>query len=202
MKKLFLITIITQILFLSCSNTYKNSSIKEGDIIFHTSITGQSKAIQEITKSKYSHVGIICKIKDQLYVLEAVEPVRITSLKSWINKGVGGKYTVMRYDGTISNKQKQSMISYGKKQIGLKYDLKFKWDDKKMYCSELVWKIYDHVGITLCETTKFSDYFVGGSEASKIVKRRYPSGLPLNEPVVTPVQLYDSDLLDLVFSNY
>ena len=35
--------------------------IKEGDIIFQTSTSSQSKAIQLATHSKYSHVGIIFK---------------------------------------------------------------------------------------------------------------------------------------------
>ena len=38
-----------------------NTKIKDGDLIFQTSLSQQSKAIQLATKSKYSHCGIIYK---------------------------------------------------------------------------------------------------------------------------------------------
>ncbi|MFN5642554.1 MAG: hypothetical protein ACK45S_09180 [Sphingobacteriales bacterium] len=38
-----------------------NDEIKNGDLIFHTSRSYQSKAIQLATKSKYSHCGIVYK---------------------------------------------------------------------------------------------------------------------------------------------
>lgn len=41
-------------------NLLKNE-IQNGDIIFQTSTSGQSKAIQIATGSKYSHMGIIYK---------------------------------------------------------------------------------------------------------------------------------------------
>lgn len=34
-------------------------SLQDGDIIFQTSQSSQSQAIQLVTKSKYSHMGII-----------------------------------------------------------------------------------------------------------------------------------------------
>ena len=38
-----------------------NNEIKNGDLIFQTSLSGQSKAIQLATDSKYSHCGLIYK---------------------------------------------------------------------------------------------------------------------------------------------
>ncbi|MES2797692.1 MAG: hypothetical protein V4683_17115 [Bacteroidota bacterium] len=38
-----------------------NDEIKNGDLIFQTSLSGQSKAIQLATNSKYSHCGLIYK---------------------------------------------------------------------------------------------------------------------------------------------
>ena len=42
--------------------------IKNGDLIFQTSLSGQSKAIQLATKSKYSHCGLIYKDGNDFYV--------------------------------------------------------------------------------------------------------------------------------------
>ena len=47
---------------------------KEGDIIFQTSSSRQTKAIQLATHSEWSHVGIILKNNNEFYVYEAVQP--------------------------------------------------------------------------------------------------------------------------------
>jgi len=36
------------------------------------------------------------------------------------------------------------MLHEAKLKLGLHYDLAFSWDDKEMYCSEFVWKMYKH----------------------------------------------------------
>ena len=68
-------------------NLTEKNIIQDGDIIFHTSLSNQSKAIQLATKSKYSHCGIIYKLNDKYYVFEAVQPVKLTSLDDWIARG-------------------------------------------------------------------------------------------------------------------
>ena len=50
--------------------------LQDGDIIFQSSNSPLSIAIQLATKSKYSHCGIIFKEKGAWYVYEAVQPVR------------------------------------------------------------------------------------------------------------------------------
>jgi hypothetical protein len=70
--------------------------IMEGDIIFQTSLSSQSKAIQLATKSKYSHVGIIFKEKGKFYVFEAAKTVKMTPLDEWIKRGKDEKYVIKR----------------------------------------------------------------------------------------------------------
>ncbi|MFM7764841.1 MAG: YiiX/YebB-like N1pC/P60 family cysteine hydrolase, partial [Sphingomonadales bacterium] len=72
------------------------SQIKDGDVIFQTSQSSQSKAIQLATKSKYSHCGIVYKDGNEFYVYEAVQPVKSTPLNKWIARGESGKYIVKR----------------------------------------------------------------------------------------------------------
>src|SRR5688572_24741167 len=68
--------------------------IKNGDLIFQTSLSAQSKAIQIATKSKYSHCGLVYKEGNNFNVLEAVQPVKKTSLDSWIARGQNGKFVI------------------------------------------------------------------------------------------------------------
>lgn len=57
-----------------------NDEIKNGDLIFQTSLSGQSKAIQLATNSKYSHCGIVYTDNGQFYVSEAIQPVKTTPI--------------------------------------------------------------------------------------------------------------------------
>ena len=46
-------------------------AVKDGDVIFQTSLSSQSVAIQRATHSRYSHMGIIFFRSGQPYVFEA-----------------------------------------------------------------------------------------------------------------------------------
>ena len=59
-------------------NLADKDEIKNGDLIFQTSLSGQSKAIQLATKSKYSHCGLIFKDGNDFFVFEALQPVKHT----------------------------------------------------------------------------------------------------------------------------
>ena len=60
---------------------------RNGDIIFHTSRSSQSLAIQRATHSQYSHMGIIYVEAGEASVYEAVQPVKLTRLDDWVKRG-------------------------------------------------------------------------------------------------------------------
>lgn len=129
-----------------------NSALQNGDIIFQTSNSSQSKAIQLATNSPYSHMGIVYQKGANYWVYEAVEPVKLTPLNSWIKRGKGKHYVVKRLkDATVLTPSTlKKMKAIGQQYQGKHYDLYFEWSDDKIYCSELVWKIYkEAVGIEL-----------------------------------------------------
>ena len=69
---------VVMIIVATCSDSGPSyiNEIREGDLIFQTSTSAQSKAIQAATRSKYSHCGIIYKEGNNYYVYEAVQPVK------------------------------------------------------------------------------------------------------------------------------
>lgn len=73
----------------------------------------------------------------------------------------------------------------------------FRWDDKKLYCSELVWKTYEKAGVRLCEPSHFRDYHLDKPSVKKVIEERYVSveKFPLNESVVAPGDIAASALL-------
>jgi len=187
------------IILLGCGNDEK---FKNGDIIFHTSKSSQSKMIQDVTESKFSHVGIVYIKDDETYVLEAIQPVKITPLNEFINRGVDSKYVVVRYNKDLNENQLKRMFEYGYSQLGKNYDLKFEWSEEKMYCSELVYKIYESAGIKLCDVNRFSDYDISSDKVQDEINRRYKTEININEPVVTPVDLYESFSVHTIYNNY
>ena len=83
------------------------------------------------------------------------------------------------------------------------YDLYFEWSDDKIYCSELVWKIYkEGANIELCKPKKLKEFNLEHPKVQKIMKQRYGSKIPYDEKVIAPSQLYESNLLETIFENY
>ena len=140
MKKL-IISFLVVVLSVSLFGCNRNKGFRDGDIILHTSKSNQSKIIQEVTGSKYSHVGIIYNKDGKTYVMEAVQPVKMTPIDEFISRGVDSKYTVVRYIWKLDDRQKKMMYDYASAQLGKNYDSKFQWSESSMYCSELVFKI-------------------------------------------------------------
>jgi hypothetical protein len=196
MKKLF-ISILVTLFFTNCSS----QEFKDGDIIFHTSKSSQSKMLQIATNSNITHVGVIFFKSGKPYVFEAVNPVKITPLQQFINRGVGSRFSVKRTKTPISSSELKIMMEYGKRQIGKPYDLKFEWSNDKIYCSELVWKIYHYAGIRLCNIKIFSDFNLNRPIVKKAIQSRYKGKFNINESVVAPIDLYNSDKLKTVYSN-
>jgi hypothetical protein len=71
-----------------------------------------------------------------------------------------------------------------------------------MYCSELVWKIYNSTGYTLCDPKKFKEYNLSSEDAKREIVKRYGSSINFDEQAVAPVDIFNSDLVGLVYSNY
>jgi len=179
-----------------------SQDFKDGDIIFHTSKSSQSKMIQEVTESNLTHCGIIFFQNGKPFVFEAVQPVRVTPLKDWINRGVRGKYIVSRVKTPLNKSQTSEMYNYAKKQLGKSYDMKFQWSDTKMYCSELVYKVFSAGGIYVATPKKFSDYNLESKIVKDAINSRYGNSINVNEKVVTPVDIYKSSSVKTIFNNY
>lgn len=179
--------------------------IQNGDIIFQTSTSGQSKAIQIATGSKYSHMGIIYRQGDDYFVYEAVQSVRLTPLHDWINREGNGHFVVKRIknsDSLLTPETLTKMKQIGEKFNGKEYDLYFEWSDSRIYCSELVWKIYkEAVGVEIGRLKKLGDFNLTDKEVKQKLTERYGDNIPKDELVISPASMFNSDQLITVFKN-
>ncbi|HEX8253332.1 MAG TPA: YiiX family permuted papain-like enzyme [Thermoanaerobaculia bacterium] len=174
------------------------SVLREGDIIFHESRSAQSRAIQLATGSRYSHMGILYRNKGQWFVYEAVQPVKLTPLKSWIVRGERQHFVVKRLKNAslLTPATLARMRQVGEQYRGKPYDLTFEWDDRRIYCSELVWKIYrGGAGIEIGRLQRLRDFDLSHPAVKKKMRERYGKKIPLNEPVISPSAMFDSKLL-------
>jgi len=179
--------------------TSKETELQNGDLIFHTSRSSQSQAIQIATNSKYSHMGIIYKEGENYLVYEAVQPVKTTNLNAWISRGKNGKYVVKRLKNSeryLSEDGIERMKIIGQKYLGKDYDLRFEWSDNKIYCSELAWKIYKEAfNIEIGKLEKVGDFDLSNKTVQEKVKERYGSDIPKDEFVITPDRMFKSEKL-------
>ncbi len=175
---------IKHVEFIQSSSTPATSELKEGDIVFQTSSSQQAPLIIAATRSPWSHCGVIIEKPDGLYVLEAISKVSLTPYQQWVERGVGKRVEAKRYS------QDPIKIKYSK-YLGKSYDLAFKFDNSKWYCSELVYDIYKRqLGVELCEPRPVSDYSLNGLD-KQLSKRN----IDKNQLVVAPSDLHDSKLL-------
>jgi len=165
--------------------------VREGDVIFQTSQSQQSPLIQIATRSKISHCGIIVMKDGEPYVLETLKTLVITPLDKFITRGKGGRYWLKR--SNIEN-IKIKYDSY----LGKPYDLAFKFDNDKFYCSELIYDIYkNQLGIELCEPKKVSDYLILGTDKLPMIEKAMKKrGITKEQYAVAPVDVFESDYLE------
>lgn len=173
--------------------------LRTGDVIFHTSRSSQSVAIQRATGSRYSHMGIVVVRRGHPEVFEAVGPVRYTSLTRWIARGDRGHYIVKRLrdaDRLLGSQGERRLIETARRFEGRPYDLTFEWSDNRLYCSELVWKVYHRaLGIRIGRLQKLRDFDLTHPLVRQKMKERYGTRIPWNDPVISPAEMFASDRL-------
>jgi uncharacterized protein YycO len=182
------------------------NKIQDGDIIFQTSESSQCEAVRIATNSKFSHCGIVYEINGNLFVFEAVQPVKLTPFNDWIRHGKNKSYVVKRLKNAVevlTPVTLQKMKDYSEQFTGKEYDAFFEWTDTRIYCSELVWKIYKNgANIELSKLQELKDFNLTDKRVQKILKERYGNDIPLDEKVVSPSNLVDSDFLVTVIDTY
>jgi len=177
--------------------------LREGDIVFQTSRSRQSRAVQEATRSEWSHCGVLVRRDGNWQVFEAVQPVKATPLAEWIARGRGNKFAVKRLKESVRKLSKTDLVrmdSVGRTLAGKPYDALFGWSDERIYCSELVWKIYRRaLGVDVGVVQKLSDFDLSSPAVRNLLEKRYGRNPPLQDSVVSPVAIFRSPDLEAVF---
>ena len=175
-----------------------DTSLKVGDIIFHKSQSGQSKAIKEASQSEWTHVGILVFQDGEWYVSEAIGPVVSTKLQDFIDRGKNKEYKIYRFKYFDAATMENDLLTAIERQ-NKAYDIYFEISDESTYCSELVYKaMLEVTGQELGTVQQFKDLKLNGPQVKALIKRRLTDKgrtLDLEEPIITPAsQMHDANM--------
>ncbi len=168
---------------------------KDGDLVFQASQSEQSRYVMLATGSRLTYVGLIDVRKDGVYVVEAVQPVKVTTLETFRSRYDDSRLAVKRVPG-LSDAQRSAVVKKARAWVGRDYDRRFGWDDAPLYCSELAWKAYDYaLHVQIAELGTFGDFaLLDTLVGAAFVKRRWGKDGPDRDAlVVSPVDLWRAD---------
>ena len=147
-------------------------------------------------------MGIVYEKNGNFYVYEAIQPVKLTPIDEWIKRGENEHFVLKRIkesEGILTAETLTKMKEIGQQYENKDYDLYFEWSDDKMYCSELVWKIYKQAtGIEIGQLEQLKDFDLTNEIVKQKINERYGNNIPLDEKVISPATMFESDQLKTV----
>lgn len=157
--------------------------------MFQRSRSQQSAAIERATGSPLTHMGLVLPHDGHLMVVEAVEPVRWTEWDAWGARAVAGTVEVRRLSDptplTAGVLLRMAEVAEG--MLGKHYDDAFSWSDERIYCSELVYKVFDRGGgLQVGRLRALRDFNLRDAVVSAALRERYRAAVPLDETVIAP----------------
>jgi hypothetical protein len=181
--------------------------LMEGDIVFQNLEDKQSIAFGKATHSKYNNVGIVfMRNHNQSYIVVSVkDSIHITPINTWINQGKDHHVVIFRLKNSnaiLNAKKSDDMKKFAKSLTGRKEDLYFSQTNDELYSSELVWKMYKNgAKIDLSTPEKLGDLDLSAEPVKSQMKQKYPSGIPKENEVITPEDLYNSPKLEKIYER-
>lgn len=123
-------------------------------------------------------------------------------MDAWIKRGKNKYYVVKRLknaDQMLNDSVIKKMKMIGGRFLGKNYDPYFEWSEDRVYCSELVWKIYkEALGIKIGDLRKLKEFDLSNPIVKAKLQERLGRKLSLEELVVSPASIFESDLLETV----
>jgi hypothetical protein len=159
--------------------------------------------VRALTGSRWTHMGVIFNEPAGSVVLEAVSPVRKTPFRDWVRRARDQIYVVKRLrdaDARLPAEVVEKMRKLGATWLGRPYDIRFRWDDDALYCSELAYKLFDRAAqVRLGKLERAADMNLNDERVQKALRRRFAGAkFDPTETVVTPDSIFnDQQLLDV-----
>jgi len=93
---------------------------------------------------------------------------------------------------TVLSKRSKTVRSFE----GKRYDYAFDWSYERIYCSELVWKVYKRgANVELGELQELKEFDLHDPVVAKKLRERFGNDIPIEETVISPNRIFGSDKL-------
>ena len=154
-------------------------------------------AIEGVTRSPWSHCGIVVHEHGMWLVAEAIGQVRKTWLPLWIMRGRKGHFEA--YRPTVSRPADDGPLHIALDHyMGRPYDYHYAPGDREIYCSELIYDAYrDAYGVALGTWQPLRD--LNWRPYESFIRSMEESGPPLERIIISPAALTRSPLVKRVY---
>lgn len=170
-----------------------------GDIVFQSlPRTPLVNTIEGASHSPFSHCGIMAFENGQWVVYEAYSRVERTPWSVWFARSRDFQFAVYRLKDE-HQRHIPAMLDYARQCMGRPYDIRYELDDKKLYCSELVYKAFRSAASeTLGELVRLGD--LDWKPYQSVIEHLEGGPAPLDRPMISPRAVTEAPQLQLVTS--
>lgn len=178
---------------------YWSYAPQEGDILFQSLPRGLLvNAIEGVSGSPYSHCAIVSRQDGEWVVYEAYRQVEVTPLREFLFRGRERGFVVYRLKAE-HQPQVPAMIEQVQSYLGRPYDARYRLDEERIYCSELIFKSYRDAtdGQQLGKLVRLGD--LNWQPYESTIQHFEGGPVPLEREMITPKELALSPQLELVF---
>lgn len=158
--------IFTLIIVALCISSCTKPAIRTGDLLFVDDTSSElTKAINDVTQThaaNYTHVGICEVIDNEVFVYHASSEKGVLKepLAEFCANRKNSKLDVYRIKD-ISKDQLEMALQNANNMLGRPYDFAYLYGDEKMYCSELIYEIFEQDSIFKLNPMSFKNAETG-----------------------------------------
>lgn len=171
----------------------RSSDLKVGDILLQPLHCWACNLIEAQTQSEFSHIGVVSHISQKekkVFVAEAFMKVREIEFNEFNKKTQKGLSLKVYRPGYVAIDFRKTFKSTFE---NLAYDSGFLWDDEKIYCSELLYKLFRDSNMKVPEALPMK-FDVNREHWEKYFKGHVPEG----EIGISPADFDDESLYEFI----
>lgn len=161
----------------------------EGDVLFQSLPRSQiTDAIEGATHSPWSHCGIVARDeRGRWIVYEALHGVEATPLRTFVARSREDCYAVYRWHPQYQSNV-PAMLQQVRSHLGKPYDARYRLDDERIYCSELIYKAFTQAtGETTGELVTLQE--LDWQPFQRLIEQIEGGDVPLDREIITPRDL-------------
>ena len=174
---------------------------QEGDVLFQSlPRSALVNAIEGVSRSPFSHCGIVGRENGEWVVYEAYRKVQVTPLRTFLFRGRNKGFAVYRLKAE-SQPFVPTPLTAAKTFLGRPYDVRYRLDDERIYCSELIYKAFQEAsgGQRLGKLVRLGDMNWRPYKATIELFEEGP--VPLEREMITPKDLAGAEQFELVTAH-